>query len=474
MPYEILKTSEPHAHISKHDYVAKIQNAMATAYDKLKIIHQRLRAKMKADYDKRRLEMEFKIGSKVLIYFPPQAPHSKLHYLWRGPWEVHDKCNNGLNYKLKDLVTGEILPEWYNVNRLARYHSRHDKLLKQNAASPLNEEGGSAGTSENRNETKAEATDPSLSAPREQNSTFTNSAPEAADKDRTGPPNNNSAQPGSQAAAEAKDDEPEHQIEPPLNADTDTETLPQRADSEDSHSDDERTAPVAPTEASPLQESSDSDSSDEGEQDTDDMGTQRGDSNPGPTHDLACPFKDIKPGDMLIVKLDPSEYDGLQTGEDRIQRKGRKPRGGGLRKGAAMESPHLAWRLVEVIETQRATPTAEATLAVVFWETYDHRLDITKRQYAKAYIAVNGPHKELYSNSYRYATASNWQQMATTVAHSQVMTPPFRLTAKSCIPGHICQQLLPHLAALVTLIPATVTMESTSDTRGGWKRRLEA
>ena len=169
-----------------------------------------------------------------------------------------------------------------------------------------------------------------------------------------------------------------------------------------------------------------------------------------------CALQDIAPGDMLIVKLDPALYEGIEAGEDRIQRRGRRPLGGGVRMGAAKESKHLIWRLAEVIDTKRATPTAAAALDVVFWETYDHRLDLTKRRYARAFVDAQGT--EVYSNQYRFMSSPTWQQMNATVGLDQLLTRPFRLTARHCLPTHVCRELVPYLAIHLVLCPATVQL----------------
>ena len=125
-PHDLL-FGDPHIRIPVHDYVAHTQRVLCQTHERLGAIHEQLRANQKKAYDKRRNPDEFEVGDYVLVYYPPEKC-AKLCYQWRGPFAIAEK-HSPVSYRLKSLITGQMDSARTNINRMARYHPRHDALL---------------------------------------------------------------------------------------------------------------------------------------------------------------------------------------------------------------------------------------------------------------------------------------------------------------------------------------------------------
>lgn len=91
----------------------------------------------KDQYDKGRYDIEFAIGSQVLVYRPRGyiGQTTKLRFPWEGPFRVIEKQGD-LNYKIQDERPGvrtENKMHLVHVTRLMKYHNREEmRELQQN------------------------------------------------------------------------------------------------------------------------------------------------------------------------------------------------------------------------------------------------------------------------------------------------------------------------------------------------------
>ena len=127
----------PKTRIATDDYVAQLQEKLASVHDTLGRITSKLRDRMKVYYDRTRKDMEFAVGDLVLAFFPPLAS-SHVMTSWRGPFEIVEKVTP-LTYRLKNVTTGEVYRELSNLNRLALYYPEYKPLLKGGEASERHE-----------------------------------------------------------------------------------------------------------------------------------------------------------------------------------------------------------------------------------------------------------------------------------------------------------------------------------------------
>ena len=109
--------------------MARTQQVLIETHETLHTIHEQLRSEQKRAYDKRRNPDELEEGDQVLVYYPPSLT-KKLCYLWRGPYEVAEK-HSPVSYTLKSILTGQKDKARTNINRMAKYHPRHDAFLSK-------------------------------------------------------------------------------------------------------------------------------------------------------------------------------------------------------------------------------------------------------------------------------------------------------------------------------------------------------
>jgi hypothetical protein len=90
------------------------------------------RARYKAQYDKKRKDVVFNTGDKVLLHFPrghTEDPDNKLSVPWRGPYNVVRRMPDSNVYVIADDNNKEI--QLVHAQRLVRYFSLPPHLLPQ-------------------------------------------------------------------------------------------------------------------------------------------------------------------------------------------------------------------------------------------------------------------------------------------------------------------------------------------------------
>jgi len=91
-------------------------------------INHQVQGIYKTNYDKKREDRRFKIGDKVLIYFPVTLPEKskKLIKKWYGPYQV-EEVQSPLNYRVKLLNSPKSVPLTVHIERMKKYTSRKEK-----------------------------------------------------------------------------------------------------------------------------------------------------------------------------------------------------------------------------------------------------------------------------------------------------------------------------------------------------------
>ena len=423
MPQDALKLSEPQLLKSKHEYVANMQERLATAHELLREIHVRLKKRMKSHYDKGRVDVELEVGDNVLAYYPP-LENSKIFYAWRGPFVIVEKCSP-LTYRLKNPETGEVYPELANINRLARYHPiEHASWLREGGGGVSDAEGAVGAVAESPPErllagsachgtTQDEEEKPQEDGDENKNETQ-NTTVNMTDQD---------ALPSTTPALRVR-----FQVG---NAKRQT-----RAMTEDRLRAKEWSAAL--DEAIELALSAPGYGADQGPDKI---------FCPAPTHGLVKATPLMKPGMHVIVRLALEEYDTLIPTAERAakSRRGRVARAAPAR-GAHRETQDLHWRVAEILQILPATPTDEGQIHVHFYDTAQHHRDVTERQFHPAYRDTTAD-KDVYTSAFRgtIAKPTHFIEFKDTVPFSTLLVKPFALRKDSTLPNATVQELLPHL-----------------------------
>ena len=107
--------------VDVHDWVSQKEEAFGLAYELVRRNATTRQRRSNNLYNKRVHGPTYKEGEYVLLHYPvvPVGKRPKLASLWRGPYEIL-KCLNDVNYKIKELTTGEVQVVHYD--RMKRYH----------------------------------------------------------------------------------------------------------------------------------------------------------------------------------------------------------------------------------------------------------------------------------------------------------------------------------------------------------------
>ena len=439
----------PKTRIATDDYVAQLQEKLASVHDTLGRITSKLRDRMKVYYDRTRKDMEFAVGDLVLAFFPPLAS-SHVMTSWRGPFEIVEKVTP-LTYRLKNVTTGEVYRELSNLNRLALYYPEYKPLLKGGEASERHEVAVGERTNPTTMEHKEEEDANHEEKDRTKNKNQKNRAGEHDSGMEIDSPEGDKR---TTRQTEEKADTSRIEVEEVAGNDSDGNTeesqiAPLRrgrsrlnAERQDSREKLDRRIEEAidKTLRSPMLAAD----ADPAEAYTAPSRANSADSPPS-----------IKDGDMVVVKLDPRLYDTFIPPAERALkgRRGRRARAAPKR-GAEREAQDLVWRVAEVRQVIPPTPDEEMALHVHLYDTYDHHLDVASRAYHPAYRDTRAD-KDVYDSAFRGALAKpdHFIEFCDTLKASQLLTRPFTLRKDGRLPNDVVEQLIPYLVAHVYFTP---------------------
>jgi hypothetical protein len=129
VPFDETFATEPVAHPTPlHGLPQRLQRLRQRLVASL----ERERARYKAQYDKKRKDVDFNIGDKVLLHFPrghTEDPENKLSLPWRGPYNVVRRAPKSNIYEIADNNNREI--QMVHAQRLVKYFSLPPHLLPQ-------------------------------------------------------------------------------------------------------------------------------------------------------------------------------------------------------------------------------------------------------------------------------------------------------------------------------------------------------
>jgi hypothetical protein len=110
---------------------------MVRLIDRLKVAHSTVKARLNdvvLEREQNNAELvkvpEYSIGDKVLIFRPPVQPGTtkKLTALWKGPYEVIERYNNRVNYRVQLLdklgrKSNRAKPLLVHISKMKQYRS---------------------------------------------------------------------------------------------------------------------------------------------------------------------------------------------------------------------------------------------------------------------------------------------------------------------------------------------------------------
>jgi transposase InsO family protein len=165
----------------------------------------------------------------------------------------------------------------------------------------------------------------------------------------------------------------------------------------------------------------------------------------------------MKVGEFVIVELKAEDYDHVDVGTHRPGSKaGRQPLVPHAR-GSERENNWFIWRVARITEVVMPTTMgSQAQIKVHFYETYQHRADITQRAYLPAYR--NGRGQEVYTKQYgpgkRKGTPQSWEVIEDVMPREQIVsTSSFVLNPDDTLPKQAVLDLLPLLGVHVISRP---------------------
>jgi hypothetical protein len=90
----------------------------------------------KLHYDKKRRNVSFKVGDKVLVFYPTRivGRSEKLLHPFHGPFTIKKCYTNGVNYEIEGSINNKkIILDCVHVSRIKPYHDREDLISKLEA-----------------------------------------------------------------------------------------------------------------------------------------------------------------------------------------------------------------------------------------------------------------------------------------------------------------------------------------------------
>lgn len=116
----------PFQHKSNLDWFENLQKVRDICREKLNA----LRVRMKTRYDKNRVSADYKIGSKVLIYYPQNIKGLTDKFLkkHKGPFTVMKKLSE-LNYECERRINGKTQNTVIHVSRMKPFITRPSYLV---------------------------------------------------------------------------------------------------------------------------------------------------------------------------------------------------------------------------------------------------------------------------------------------------------------------------------------------------------
>ena len=165
----------------------------------------------------------------------------------------------------------------------------------------------------------------------------------------------------------------------------------------------------------------------------------------------------MRVGEFVIVELKAEDYDHVDVGTHRPGSKaGRQPLVPHAR-GSERENNWFIWRVARITEVVMPTTMgSQAQIKVHFYETYQHRADITQRAYLPAYR--NGRGQEVYTKQYgpgqRKGIPQSWEVIEDVMPREQIVsTSSFVLNPDDTLPKQAVLDLLPLLGVHVISRP---------------------